>query len=66
MRAAAQAVVALAPQPSGFTAAQLTERLREQQGPKLAHYNRRQAAYDLRKLRVHAQVTGPGGYGLDP
>lgn len=51
MQAVAQAVVALAPQPHGFTAAQLAERLREQQGPKLADYNGRRAAYDLRKLR---------------
>jgi hypothetical protein len=51
MQAVAQAVVALAPQPGGFTAAQLAQRLRQQQGPKLADYNGRRGAYDLRKLR---------------
>ena len=51
MQAVAQAVVALAPQPGGFTAAQLAQRVHEQQGPKLADYNGRRGAYDLRKLR---------------
>jgi hypothetical protein len=56
MRAAAQAVVALAPQPRGFTAAQLAQRVREQQGPAMADYTDRRAAYDLRKLRGKAVV----------
>ena len=51
MRAVAQAAVALSPQPGGFTAAQLAERVREQQGSALADYGVRRAAYDLRKLR---------------
>jgi hypothetical protein len=51
MQAVAQAVVALAPAPGGFTAAQLAERVREQPGPALADYHGRRAAYDLRKLR---------------
>lgn len=51
MRAVVQATVALSPQPGGFTAAQLAERVREQQGSALAYYSARRAAYDLRKLR---------------
>lgn len=56
MRAAAQAVVALAPQPHGFTAAQLAQRVRDQQGCAMADYTDRRAAYDLRKLRGKAVV----------
>jgi DNA-binding transcriptional ArsR family regulator len=56
MRAVAQAVIALAAQPQGFTACQLAKRLREQEGRKMAGYNQRSAAYDLRKLRGKALV----------
>lgn len=56
MQAVAEAVVALAATPEGFTAAQLTVRLRQQQGQKLPGYHRRQAAYDLRKLRGKSVV----------
>jgi hypothetical protein len=52
MRAVAQAVVALAPTPGRFTAAQLAERVHRQQGPRQAGYQARRAAYDLRKLRA--------------
>jgi len=51
MQAVAQAVVACAPSPGGFTAAQLAERVHEQQGPAMSDYDARRAAYDLRKLR---------------
>jgi hypothetical protein len=51
LRAVAQAVIALAPQPEGFTAEQLAVRVRTQQGRPMAKYNARKAAYDLRKLR---------------
>jgi hypothetical protein len=51
MRAVAQAVVALAAQPDGFTTAELAQRLWEQQGRSMMAYGGRQAAYDLRKLR---------------
>jgi hypothetical protein len=51
MRAVAQALIALAPQPGGFTAEQLAARVRAQQGRSMAKYNPRKAAYDLRKLR---------------
>ena len=69
MRAVAQAVVALAPQPGGFTAAQLAERVREQQGPAQAAYQVRRAAYDLRKLRgkqVLARVERTRRYRVQP
>lgn len=51
MRGVAEAVVALAAQPEGFTSEQLAQRLREVQGRVMAGYGKRQAAYDLRKLR---------------
>jgi hypothetical protein len=56
LRAVAEAVIALAPQPDGFTAEQLAARVRTQQGPTMAKYNARKAAYDLRKLRRKALV----------
>jgi hypothetical protein len=51
MRMVAQAVVALAPQPGGFTAADLAQRIHDQNGPSTTDYTPRRAAYDLRKLR---------------
>jgi hypothetical protein len=60
MRAVAEAVLALAPAPEGFTSEQLAERLRQQQGRKLAGYNGRKAAYDLRKLRGKVLVERIG------
>jgi hypothetical protein len=56
LRAVAQAVIALAPQPEGFTAEQLATRVRTQQGRSMSKYNARKAAYDLRKLRGKALV----------
>lgn len=56
LRAVAQAVIALAPQPEGFTAEQLATRVRTQQGRSMSQYNARKAAYDLRKLRGKALV----------
>jgi hypothetical protein len=56
LRAVAQAVIALAAQPEGFTAEQLATRVRIQQGRTMAKYNTRKAAYDLRKLRGKALV----------
>jgi hypothetical protein len=56
LRAVAQAVIALAPQPEGFTAEQLAARVRTQQGRSMAKYSARKAAYDLRKLRGKALV----------
>jgi hypothetical protein len=51
LRAVAQALIALAPQPDGFTAEQLAARVRSHQGPRMPKYNTRKAAYDLRKFR---------------
>jgi hypothetical protein len=56
MRAVAEAVVALAVQPEGFTSEQLAQRMREMQGRTMAKYQKRQAAYDLRKLRGKSLV----------
>ena len=51
MRAVAEAVIALAAQPEGFTAAALAGRVRAQKGRAMASYTDRKAAYDLHKLR---------------
>jgi hypothetical protein len=51
MRAVAEAVLALAPAPEGFSAKDLARRVRQQQGRRIGRYGGRRAAYDLRKLR---------------
>jgi hypothetical protein len=56
MRAVAEAVVAVAATPGGFTAEQLAERVRAQKGRVMAGYHARKAAYDLRKLRGKSMV----------
>jgi hypothetical protein len=56
MRALSEAVLALAAAPHGFTALDLSQRVRQQQGRKLRRYDARKAAYDLRKLRGKALV----------
>jgi hypothetical protein len=60
MRAVAEAVVAVAPTPDGFTSEELAERVRTQQGRTLACYDKRKAAYDLRKLRGKSLVERIG------
>ena len=60
MRAVAEAMMALAAQPEGFTAANLAQRVRAQQGPAMASYVARQAAYDLNKLRGKSLVERIG------
>jgi hypothetical protein len=60
MRAVAQAVIALTAQPEGFSAANLAERVRAQQGRAMASYVPRQAAYDLNKLRGKSLVERIG------
>jgi hypothetical protein len=60
MRAVAEAVIALAAQPEGFTAANLAERVRGQKGRAMASYVPRQAAYDLNKLRGKSLVERIG------
>jgi hypothetical protein len=56
MRAVAEAVVALAAQPEGFTSEELAWRVRERQARRSSGYGCRQAAYDLRKLRGKSLV----------
>jgi len=56
MRAVAVAVLALAAAPEGFTAEQMADRLRAQQGRRMAGYHKRKAAYDLAKLRGKSLV----------
>ena len=56
MRAVAEAVVALAAQPGGFTSEELACRVHQMQGHSFAGYQRRQAAYDLHKLRSKSLV----------
>ena len=60
MRAVAQAVIALAAQPEGFTAADLAERVRTQQGRAMVGYGDRKASYDLHKLRGKSLVERIG------
>jgi hypothetical protein len=60
MRAVAEAVIALGAKPEGFSATDLAERVREQQGRTLRGYAARKAAYDLRKLRGKSLVERIG------
>ena len=56
IRAVAQAVVALAAQPEGFSSQQLAQQVWHMQGRSMARYGHRHAAYDLRKLRAKSLV----------
>jgi hypothetical protein len=58
IRAALSAVLALAPAPGGFTAAEHAARVRQIAGQD--RYTTRQAPYDLRKLRGKQLVDKPG------
>jgi|Tabmets5t2r1_1033131.scaffolds.fasta_scaffold18389_1 hypothetical protein len=60
MQAVAQAVIALAAQPEGFSAIELSERVRAHNGRAMAGYAVRKAAYDLRKLRGKSLVERIG------
>jgi hypothetical protein len=60
MQAVAQAVIALAAQPEGFTAANLAERVHAQKGRVMSSYTARKAAYDLHKLRGKSLVERIG------
>ena len=51
MRCVAEAVLALAPLPGGFTASELACQVRSISQRSQSEYNPRQAAYDLKKLR---------------
>jgi len=51
IQAVSQAVLALAAKPQGFTVRELAEKTRQLHPDDAGQYNRRQAAYDLMKLR---------------
>jgi hypothetical protein len=55
-QAATEAVLALAAAPRGFTARELSERVKRTHGRSVRRYNPRRAAYDLRKFRGKAVV----------
>jgi len=59
LRAALQAVLALAPSPGGFTVAQLTAKVQAMTRQTERDYTTRQAAYDLKKLRGKHLVVKP-------
>lgn len=67
-RAAMEAVIALAPSPRGFTAAQHAEKVREIMGNSGATYSARQSSYDLKKLRGKdlVQKISPRGRYYEP
>jgi DNA-binding transcriptional ArsR family regulator len=56
MRAVLEAVVALSPNPRGFTASDLAERIRHLSYGVTSDYTTRQASYDLKKLRGQGLV----------
>jgi hypothetical protein len=60
MRAVMDAVLALAPQPEGFTAQDVAAKARPLLGPAACTYTPRHAAYDLTKLRGKALVARVG------
>ncbi len=60
MRQVVAAVVALAPQPAGFTVSDLARKVSEIAGPELQAYNSRRAAYDLAKIRGKGLVERVG------
>ena len=60
MRRVAAAVVALAPQPIGFTVSDLARKVSAIAGPELEAYNSRRAAYDLSKVRGKGLVERIG------
>ena len=51
MRRVAEAVLALSTAPTGFTASELAQKVREMSGEAESAYGPRRAAYDLKKLR---------------
>jgi len=52
MRHVVRAIVALSPSPRGFTASQLSDKVRSLTGQAESEYGSRRAAYDLKKLRA--------------
>lgn len=61
MRAVAEAILALAATPEGFTTKQLARQVLRQQGRKQVGYSIRKAAYDLRKLRSKGLIERRDG-----
>lgn len=59
MRNALAAVVALAPKPGGFTISDIASKIQEMNGWSDEQYGKRQAAYDLKKLRGKNLVEKP-------
>lgn len=57
IRAVLEAVVALSPNPRGFTASQLAEKIRHLPYGASSGYTTRQASYDLKKLRGQGLVV---------
>ena len=57
MRAALEAVLALAPSPKGFTISEFASRVRAITGQNEEEYGARRAAYDLKKIRGKDLVT---------
>jgi hypothetical protein len=69
MRTALRAVLALAAAPHGFTSGELAAKARELGGPAMSGYDRRLAAYDLKKMRgkgLAARIDGSHRYQLLP
>ena len=60
MRRVAAAIIALAPQPNGFTVSDLARKMSEIAGRELQPYNCRHAAYDLSKIRGKGLVERIG------
>ena len=52
LRRTMEATLALAIAPEGFTASEVTRKVRQMAGPSAENYGPRQAAYDLKKLRA--------------
>ena len=68
-RAVLEAVVALAPVPHGFSASDLARNVSAIRGSRASGYTRRQAAYDLKKLRAKnfiSKIEGTRRYELLP
>jgi hypothetical protein len=60
MRRVAEAVLALSTSPTGFTASDLTQKVRAMNGPAEPEYGPRRAAYDIKKLRGKGMVRKIG------
>ena len=56
MRWVAEAVLALSPNPGGFSATELACQVRSLGGPAASDYGRHQASYDLKKFRGKGMV----------